>query len=256
MKNHLSDNRIAEYVDALAFDRETFFDKDELKHIEECAECRDKILDVSLFFSEESENTPASLEEEYIYETVSRYNKDKNPFMRSFMKVAAAFLVTFGLYYSWMIVPGADTGEIKLPVVMAKESSVQEQKVEITDKKSVRRKASAAKTTRVKSLRNKFTLNRNLERMVGSIYRSGSVNIITPDNRSIFKTGSKVEFKWKGIKPDNHSLKIVNNLNETVYEFNAQDNCMKIELNMDKGLYYWKLESETDLLYVGRFVVK
>lgn len=258
MKNHLSDVRIAEYVEALSFNKEKSFDTAELEHLENCALCREKVLDLSMFFTEEADTKQeVTLKEEYIYETVSRYNKEKTPYSRIFSKIAAAFVVTISMYYAWMIAPEMDflrEDKAQVPAEIVKT----EKPGSVTDKKrrAVKRKVRPVRKKAVKSVRDAFALNSNLERMVGNTYRGGSIKIVTPDDGSNFEKDSKIEFKWSGIKPDNHSLKIVNNLNETVYEFNVQDNYIQVDSKLSKGLYYWKLENETDLVHVGRFYVK
>ena len=92
-----------------------------------------------------------------------------------------------------------------------------------------------------------------LEEMIADVSRSYSVSVISPKNGAAIK--GDIFFQWEITGNDTAYLKILNNRGNELLSFALSANQVLVTEKLDPGLYYWKLESEEDLLYWGKFVV-
>ena len=95
------------------------------------------------------------------------------------------------------------------------------------------------------------------EYYIGSQYRSdaGQLTVVSPQVGMI-TNGEKVEFRWEYDNAENLQLTVLNNRQEMVVSTKGNNQRFMLTSTLSNGLYYWKLESETDLLYVGKFIVE
>jgi hypothetical protein len=84
-------------------------------------------------------------------------------------------------------------------------------------------------------------------------------SILSPANGEIFRNGDVV-FEWRMASEELLSLKIINNLEDTIHKSEAEPVRFPVftirvtrEIFTQSGLYYWRLEDETEVLYVGKF---
>ncbi len=93
----------------------------------------------------------------------------------------------------------------------------------------------------------------NLEDLVHSNFRSATIEVLTPDAEAI--VSSPIKFQWKEY-PRPVILKILNNKDVPVLTSNVKGNSFVTSRSFLPGLYYWKLEDEGELLFVGKFFVR
>ena len=99
-----------------------------------------------------------------------------------------------------------------------------------------------------------YTESSYFESYIGDT-RSINFEIIIPDHAARFKKGDEIVFNWNTIAKDNIYLIILNNKEEEVYN-NIIDNIpFTISKSLTPGLYYWKVETEDDLLHFDKFYV-
>jgi hypothetical protein len=99
-----------------------------------------------------------------------------------------------------------------------------------------------------------YQVNTNLENMIGSRLRSGLFEALTPKNNSVLTI--PIQFSWKNEFLTPHTLKIVNNMNDLLFQYPVKGNSFEFTGNLQPGLYYWKIESQNELLHVGKFFIK
>jgi hypothetical protein len=115
-------------------------------------------------------------------------------------------------------------------------------------------KSSNPKTGRGVDNQNKdFRINPNLEYMINSQLRDETIKVNSPTNNSIVE--NNIVFNWESFASKPIQLKILNNENDILFEYSIQTNTFVLEETLSPGLYYWKLENQTDLLYVGKFFI-
>ncbi len=98
-----------------------------------------------------------------------------------------------------------------------------------------------------------FAPSPNLDDLVRSDFRSESIEVLAPKNDAI--VSSPITFRWKQYQGP-VILKILNNREMTVQTSNVKVNRFVSTKSLLPGLYYWKLEDEGELLYIGKFFVK
>jgi hypothetical protein len=98
-----------------------------------------------------------------------------------------------------------------------------------------------------------FAVNLNLESMVGSRSRGLVIEVHSPPNHAALQ--GAITFSWKDFGRESLSLSIVDNRNETVFRSPVAGGAHRFSGILPPGCYYWKLESATELYYVGKFFI-
>ncbi len=110
-------------------------------------------------------------------------------------------------------------------------------------------------TELMKQYPGRFVEAGDLENLISQQYRTGeSVDVLSPEKDKIFS--GEVVFEWKSESGQKLQVKVLDNNEKVITESESSANTFVLkadELNLQTGLYYWKLESPTDLLYVGKF---
>lgn len=91
-----------------------------------------------------------------------------------------------------------------------------------------------------------------LEEMLAYESRSYANNIISPKIGE--KCAGAILFQWEKIEEKPIYLKILNNKGTELFSLIPENNQYRFSKKLTPGLYYWKLESENDVLYVGKFL--
>jgi len=251
---HIGDPEVAFYVDALLREELAPLPEEVLDHVEACPECKDKILDLFLFLK-----NPDTAEAPPRGEIVAMPAREPARFY--WRKAAAAvFIVALMLTAYFLVFKNGFFGGIGLPgvgddnapqqVTQARDDSGSDPSAK---EAAVKKEDAAVKENRYRTPPN-YLVNSNLEIMIGSQSRSADVQIKSPRN-NVYLEGH-ILFSWEetGLKPLH--LKILNNSNEALFEYEVDENRLEFKEKLSPGLYYWKLESKNDLLYVGKFFIK
>ncbi len=259
---HLSDDSTTRYTNALLEGEFSTLPEEILCHVEACGECKDKLLELSMFLR----NPDSSPLIHSLYETPL---KPRRKWYAYPMRLAAALFVAALLLSTYFFIYKdgsflkeklfkSSTTE-KTEQIVAKQNQQQEQKnlqqknqnaVDVyTEKNRVTKKNNHLPPVN-------FRVNPNLENMIGTQYRSATIQIISPSNNSTLS--GDIVFAWKKTSqgPLPLILKIINNKNEVSYNYSVKGNRFVFKQRLAPGLYYWKLENQMDLLYLGKFFIK
>ena len=98
-----------------------------------------------------------------------------------------------------------------------------------------------------------FAVNPNLESMVGSRSRGLAIEVYSPPNQA--RLTGEITFSWKEFKRESLSLVIVNNRNAAIFSTPVSGGSFLFRGTLRPGCYYWKLESPSELYFVGKFFV-
>lgn len=102
-----------------------------------------------------------------------------------------------------------------------------------------------------------FTPSPQIENFINHPFRSNTITewLSPPDS---CKNPDRLLFQWKATQDENLSLKLLNNKEQIVYHAPMNNGFTLIlrDLRLKPGLYYWKVETETDLIRVGKFIIK
>ncbi len=93
-----------------------------------------------------------------------------------------------------------------------------------------------------------------MEFLVNQQFRAEAISIKSPVNDGWKE--NPITFSWSGHATMQLYVSIVNNAGETILSQPATDCSHTLNQDLSPGLYYWKLESDNDLVHVGKFLVK
>lgn len=95
------------------------------------------------------------------------------------------------------------------------------------------------------------------ERLVDDYRRAGTITVESPKNG--FNCRDDLVFAWQRESEDTLYVKIFSNTDELLHMFATAENryiFKNAAVRLQPGLYYWKLEDEEEMKYVGKFFVK
>jgi len=99
------------------------------------------------------------------------------------------------------------------------------------------------------------------ETLLESELRAIAISMTSPESGSIFTTHEKISFEWQTNYTKGLRLCILQNINQTdvtIYQFDIEPNIdgLTMKKTLKTGRYYWKMESESEILYIGYFLVE
>jgi len=113
------------------------------------------------------------------------------------------------------------------------------------------------------SLTNKLAINlreksfRELpgfEVQIGQEYRSDAIEIISPKGMKTYISSENIDFKWQKTDIKSLVLSLFNNQGKLIFQKEISTNYI-LKQRLQPGLYYWRLETEDDIVYTGKFLV-
>lgn len=263
-EGHLSDEAAALMVEALRHQEITHVPEIISTHVEACRECKDKIMEVVTFLR--NPDSAGELKQKLLKKT--KYKQDWHFYRGKIAAVFVVFALLAGAYFFIYKNPAFISRFLADPAANKQEQKVRTKTTTTTtDTRPGEKKAAAdqgikdmneikANVGRRKNGRSPashYRVNPNLENMIGSRLRSGLFEVLGPANDSIIK--EPIHFSWKKALVTPHTLKIVNNKNQVLYTYPVQGTSFDFDETLPPGLYYWKLESQNELLYVGKFFI-
>lgn len=238
---HLTEEGIAVCVDAI---RANSFDDLPIRvlhHIDACVKCKNEILDTLPLVEEES------------YED----SKFKNRLLKSVGLPAKDF--SFAYRAAAVIIIGVSVGIL----VYLLQSLKADRDLHFDSKKTVEVQRDENKGDRSSEIgqveqrgdfADNFEISPTLESLVNSVPRSTSISVHSPKIGEKVKRG--IAFDWAVDEAGVLRLKIFSNRGKELYSFARLKSRLLFNGALKPGLYYWKLEDEKDLLYVGKFFVE
>lgn len=232
---HLNEEGVALYVDALKLNTFEQLPEPVLVHVSECAVCKLNIEELFQLLEEEAE---ISGEQHSLFRPKPRM---KGLNRSIFYRTAAVLFIGFGLYgITRLGLPGRNQGK--------REGSAQ------NIPQSSAGIDSSLKGTAKSLLSDNYSVSPELEGLIGVHYRSSDIEVESPTVGERIR--GKVVFKWAWREKEKVILKIVSNKGKEVFIARTNDNDYEFSGNLDRGLYYWRLETADELLYVGKFLVE
>ena len=263
---HLTDQAVALYVDGLILERMEKLPEELISHVENCNECHIQCTDLyaTLKGAVEYSNEP--------HPYFDRPAAD-NPKPFGFGKYILPLAVAFAILLWFMLRPERTEAPIdnqiipedpiKVPNERVDSSTVNILSDEIADKDEVPSKEIEKDIPADQPVTNEedlpeliaatFEVNDDLEAMIGEVFRSNELEVLLPKNENKYFAGDPLEFKMNNLDgTQSPELLIMNNKGETVLNQKLNTGSFKIYHQLSPGLYYWKIETEDDLLHLGK----
>jgi len=242
---HLTDEGVALYVDAMKLKRTAELPKEMLKHVEYCPDCQLQIVELYDVLKNEVYDT--TMKHPY-FDRVEEPNVGYTSIMYRVAAVLAG-VALLGVGYYFITTTSIQQTPPSL-VEKEKPQSIEQQGNLAETNESVRRKET---TVQQQDFAANFVESPNLEDLVQTQFRSIAVEVITPKAGDVVQ--QPVVFKWKGVN-EPLTIKILSNKERTLASANVNTNSYTTKKILSPGLYYWKLETKDEVIYVGKFLVR
>ncbi len=274
-EGHLSDEGFALYAEAIKLNKVTELPDDLTAHLDTCRKCQQDLVDFSAIMLDidqpELTTHPAS-EGAVIHEQKKEARR-----ISLFVRYAAAAAVLLLLFFTYQKYQGSSTPEIvkqdkekpekpyeapKTKIVPSEDNTI----VQATDPEKAsdtiqqiegaipEDKTPGTPPANRQLYAANFEINEDFESLVGTTFRSENFKAIAPVNNKAFKPGSMINFSWEGTVPLN--LIILDNEEDILFEKTVESLSFNWTQQLEPGLYYWKLETEDDLLHLGKFTIE
>lgn len=267
---HLNDEMTARYADAV-FDGSTDrlgLPEEALQHVESCVDCKDRILELSMFLrNPDAGEINRSDRREIVTGAPWAIQTRRRRYLYP-MRIAALFFVAallIGTYFfvykdgsavKDLLFKSTGTEETQPPQGDRKGDPPQETKIPRETGETSETTAHRVIPKRNVHVPSNFRVNPNLESMIGTRYRSVSVQVLSPRDNTTLTVGSDIDFTWKLTNPGPVTFKIIDNRNRETCQYEVRGGRFTLKERLGPGLYYWKLEDHQDLLYIGKFFIK
>lgn len=240
---HLTDEEIALYAEALSSGDHTGLPVHIKKHVAECDQCAAETVDLyDIIKSVDSYSTKAKTPAKMLY----------------ISGIAATALIFITLTLIFTHNKDLDSRSFKYAQKKIEFHKKLPSKKNNYDTLPIQKQIPIRPPGK-KLIAQAYEPNENLEklseRFKGSL-RAQDTNIKTPHTLFVTKN-KKVILEWEIHPKTNLYIEIYNNNGEKIFEKQTSENLIEIEEILSPGLYYWKLFTEDfDLLFCGRILVK
>jgi len=243
-EGHLSDLGVSHYVDALRTGKVDDLPRELTGHVGECKECKKSVLQLHAVMRDTG---PGKSEKYYFFDKPAR--PQKRIYFSAYRIAAIVAFFVFLAILAFYFIQSTDETIVfdDLPPVVTEEAKppvAEEEKEEIEiEEKEIDRRLYAAN----------FEPLPLYESMVAQDYRSYGVEVLAPGVGIEIHDG--VTFEWEIRYSDPLIVTILNNHGDHIHQNTITETTYRFDNFPEPGLYYWRLETEQRLLYVGKFVV-
>jgi len=244
MKDHLTDEELALYAEFLQKNNNVEVPLNIIEHIKNCDKCASKSVELSFISDEITKELQFETEEKKEIRTVF-FSK----------KIIVSVAATIFLFLSvWQIF-----GFFK-----EKNKIYSAQKITLLSK-NIKNKKEIIKPIKKEDNKQEdnkllscYEENKEAEQLIDNFYansRGEDIEVISPQEIN-FKNNKEITLEWKNAENIKLTIEIYNNKMIELETTETSKNYYVVE-NLSKGLYYWKLlNSDFDLLFLGKFYVR
>jgi hypothetical protein len=236
---HLSEESLALYVDALKLNKVYLLPGVILGHVSDCEKCKSEIVEILSFVDH------GSYSEVEPHPFLGKMAKPTSAKFSLFYRIAAVFFIGISISILFYLFRSTkDNG-----------SALTDSAISVAHQES---KKGTLKRDELANQQNIFADNffesPNLENLVNSVSRSESPIVVSPKNNAV--ESQNIIFEWKLQEAGWVSVTLLSNKEDVLRNIRLKHSKFFFSEKLNPGLYYWKLEREGELLYVGKFFVK
>lgn len=255
IEGHLTAEGIALFCETMLKGESVQIPEECREHLEECVECKMKIENL-LDFLRQDDVSP----EEQVPDVRARFSQAgiRRLWQSGGFRIAAAFAglvaVSVLLYFTFKPNASDRTGTIASgPADTTRQTDLENKSVQETVPVNDEPARTVSDRTEHKVLlAASFKPVPALEAYVSDNLRNGAIEVTEPENNVVYN--GTLTFKWKPVE-EKLTFSVRNNLNKTVFETSVETNEFLLSSSFSTGLYYWILENDSEILYVGKFKV-
>jgi len=257
--NHLTEEGIAACAEALL--NENFDDSlQELQaHLDTCETCRREVVELyGLIASMPPESRDEQEDQEDADQPVTA-TKDAAPRLHPAWRwslVALTALLAFWIYQITQQTPSALPPGSNVPTPSPEQLLSPQQKSDRPVAETTTPDQPASGKQEPDLYAANFIPSDQLEGLSGEVFRSAGFEALSPALSQVFSPGSSISFQWKQDADQPLQLIVLDNLGKKLFREAISATNFEWTAPKRPGLYYWKLESEEELLYTGKFFLK
>jgi hypothetical protein len=254
--NHLTDESVALYADAIILDKVEILPEEILDHTENCSFCK------KVVFSVYEINKTKNKEYENNHPFFNQASANKfHPFSNKFhlFKLAASILILISIIGLITVLTKNNKNILvnnlnkEKKVINIPNDSIINNQGKAVGKPIVNEKKEKVKPTLADNLR-EYPLYENL---IAETYRINDIEVTLPGLNQTIKSGAPITFKLNSNPLTAVTLNIYNNKGVKVYEKkDILTSDFSLSFKLSTGLYYWKIIMDDNLLQVGKFIIK
>ncbi len=260
-EGHLNDESIARYVEVLQSENWDSLPEEIQQHIESCTNCHQQALDLYAIVSHSATNVGRHKAPQQEGGRILR--------MRIMRWAMVAVLAGLSFYFYRYLDRQKPVNNIEIDGPSANDPN------QVEDTKSIVEEDAANSTPKKEDTANppkstipkpdkdvrelyaaNFVPSESMELLLADQLRSGNIELIAPDTEEPTGWRDGISFEWSGVNAEGLSLRLEDNQAEVLYEKAVEDLRHTINLDLEPGIYYWRLESEEDLLMLGRLILE
>ncbi len=259
-EGHLTDESIARYVEVLQSQKWASLPEGIQTHIETCDVCHQAAIDLYAIVSHSGQ---------VVEEELPKPKPEARVFRMRVMRWAmVAVLAGLSFYlYRYLDRPKAiDHIEIDRPIANdpgeLKNLDQEKDTPLISTPKKEGTENPTKSTTPVpeSDVRDLYAANfvpsESMELLLADQLRSTGLELVSPGNEKVQNWEGGIDFQWAGVSGEGLSIQLENNRGDRLYEQPIVGLTHTIQIELEPGIYYWRLESEEDLLMLGRLVLE
>jgi hypothetical protein len=271
-KGHLNEAGVSFYVDRMLFGEVNLIPDILLEHVENCQNCKSEVLE--LF--EICNNNPG-------FKTDINASSQKprktifNNKLSILWRIAASIIIISSLTFFIVLIiekNGTQNGiaankEIKDSILVTENKVSQSTSTKNDIASNIGNNPEYKGHSHIlvnqnskhefKYIASDYAVDPDLESLIEEKFRSElSLKIISPKREQELSINSLILFHWEGKSNEKLMIEIFNNKAEKIEEIKNINNNNKVMLKkrLLPGLYYWKLETADELVYLGEFIIK
>jgi hypothetical protein len=247
INGHLTDEGIAQYAEALKLDKIESLPERLQQHIANCEDCHRQALELYAVIVEFDYS-------EVALTTAKRVTMSPVWVRRALLAAASIAALIWMVSLLWR--PGSGVLKPIAPQMVTRDSQLQTMPPSSTKEQRVSKIQVPVEPVPKDVLAANFEPSTTLEELLEGTTRGEEITVNTPLNTASFAPGQVISFNWTGAGAGPWQVIILNNHNKEQYRLEADAEGLTFTGRLNPGIYYWKLENETDLIYVGKFFIR
>jgi len=248
-ENHFTEDAICQLAEALKLDEMESLPDSVHEHLSNCNACNGKVVELYSIIAPMEYPLPSKTK---VSERMSR----KQFFIFGF--IALGLLLIFFYYMKKAYFDSQDLSDsIDQATVPAEKLSPAPDSLQFIPEPEQKNKSSKPKQKpKRKQVAQNFKPSEELESLIGTYVRSEGLAIKAPIIGQIIAPGTPVKFEWEGATNEALTILILNNKEVEIHSALLKKPYFLLEKELSPGLYYWKLETEDDLIHIGKFLIE
>ncbi len=252
---HLTEQAVALFAEALKYSGAELMPDAVASHVEDCFDCKAAILDVSELIS--ADELPPLAEHPYFSLQIKpSVQTPVIPLKKTgvggyfFLKIAAGLVLVTAISLLLMIV--IKNISPQKPAISRQDTAGNFLKQELPVPNDAQADPTASDPVQIAAV---FTPNPALAKLVSGQTRAPGFKMLSPRPDAAFSMAAELVFSWQTEMAGPFLIRIMDNTGKVKFEKSLSDMKLNVSELPAKGLYYWFVSADEDLVSGGSFTI-